>query len=269
MTPNDPMKISLRESSVLHFSQTLQSVQWVSGLERLCTALDIAFPPNQLIYGLENRKVVQLKDRQSYLEAVAGTRHRDLLIQSSPDRNSSVMLRGVLTDGARLAFDFTVIAPALSWDERARLLEVCGDAAGAFTGGLTPLFSANALYAYANLSRPGASHVTAAPVVAALEQANEVLPPLQPVAIGGARSSPAQPDQLHWINYWSAPTCELLGFPDVGRDQEWLPLARQTPAGAWLVRLTSEPFDATSSAHIGVLARAYRRFAAAGIRSAS
>jgi hypothetical protein len=220
------------------------------------------------MHGLVGRNVIQLKDRRSHLDAVAKTRFRDLLIQNSLDRKASISIRGVLNDRARLAFDFLVFTPASPWEERGRLLQVCGDAAGVYAGGFTPLFSANALYAYANLARSGVANISAAPVIAALEQTGEVLPSLHPVATGGARFNSAQPDQLHWVNYWSAATCELLGFPHVERDSEWLRLAQQTPAGAWVVRLTDEPFDARSSALIGVLARAYRRFAGAGIRSA-
>lgn len=268
MSADDPMNLSPREPCVLHLSLAMQAQQWASGLECLCAVLEAELlPAERLVYGLENRKIVRLKDRQAYLERMAGTKYRDVLIQNSPDRAASLTVRGVLTDGARLTFDLMVIAPALAWDERARLLQVCGDAAGVYTGGFSPAFSASALYAYANLTRPGASHVTAAPVSAALEAANETLPGLHPVAIGGARSSPVQPDQLYWVNYWSAAACKLLGFPDVERDQEWLRLARQTAAGAWMVRLTDEPFDVRSPAHIGVLARGYRRFAAIGVRS--
>ena len=269
MNSMDPMRESLREDCVLNFSITTQPEQWASGLDGLCAALEVEFPSQQpLIHGLVGRKVVRLKDRRSHLDAVARTPFRDLLIRNSLDRKASISIRGVLNDRARLAFDFQVFTPASSWEERARLLQVCGDAAGVYAGGFTPLFSANALYAYANLARSGGAHINAAPVVAALAQTGEVLPSLRPVATGGARFDSAQPDQLHWVNYWSAATCKFLDFPDAERDGEWLRLAEQTPADAWVVRLTDEPFDVRSSTHIGVLARAYRRFAGVGIRSA-
>lgn len=51
------------------------------------------------------------------------------------------------------------------------------------------------------------------------------------------------PPRIGWCNYWSARTCELLGFPDPARDAELMLTSTKLANGAWLVRLTDTPLD--------------------------
>jgi hypothetical protein len=90
------------------------------------------------------------------------------------------------------------------------------------------------------------------------------LPPLQPMR---ALRGPEVPLMLGWVNYWSAATCALLGFPDASRDARWLRGAKQGKSGAWVVRLTDEPLDPERNPeHVKALHEAYARFPEVGGR---
>ncbi|MCP3164930.1 DUF5953 family protein [Myxococcus qinghaiensis] len=81
--------------------------------------------------------------------------------------------------------------------------------------------------------------------------------------------SPEVPHHLGWINYWSAATAQLLGFPSPTLDSEWLPRARRTHGGGWLLQLTDEPLNLDEPAHLATLLRAYERFPEIGGRTPS
>jgi hypothetical protein len=90
------------------------------------------------------------------------------------------------------------------------------------------------------------------------------LPPLQP---GPFLRGSDVPRDLGWINYWSAATCALLGFPDPSRDARWLRNAKQGKSGAWVVRLTDEMLDPERNPeHVKALHEAYERFPEIGGR---
>jgi Family of unknown function (DUF5953) len=94
-------------------------------------------------------------------------------------------------------------------------------------------------------------------------------PPFGLPTLKGVRdlASPLHPARPAWINYWSAETCRLLGFPDRARDAALLARGRPLPNGAWLVRLSDEPLDpASRPAHVRALADACARFPAIGGR---
>lgn len=77
---------------------------------------------------------------------------------------------------------------------------------------------------------------------------------------------PAQPQELGWLNYWSAETCEYLGFPDPERDRDLLEHSYQTPGGAWLVKICPDPLDLDRPDHLALFAELYRRFPWLGLR---
>lgn len=68
------------------------------------------------------------------------------------------------------------------------------------------------------------------------------------------------PDQIGWVNYWSAQTCHSMSFPDIEQDQYILQHSRALPTGAWVVALTSEPLDFTHEEHLQIARWAYARF---------
>ncbi|WP_223641040.1 DUF5953 family protein [Corallococcus sp. EGB] len=80
--------------------------------------------------------------------------------------------------------------------------------------------------------------------------------------------APEIPQHLGWLNYWSAATARLLGFPDPSRDAELLTRSRRMASGGWLVPLTDAPLDLDDPAHLDVLLRAYARFPEIGGRAA-
>jgi hypothetical protein len=79
--------------------------------------------------------------------------------------------------------------------------------------------------------------------------------------------APEIPHRLGWLNYWSAGTARLLGFPDPSRDAELLSRARQTATGGWVVPLTDAPLTLDDPNHLEALLRAYERFPTIGGRA--
>lgn len=79
--------------------------------------------------------------------------------------------------------------------------------------------------------------------------------------------SPAIPQYLGWLNYWSAASALTMGFPDPARDAELLTRARRTESGGWVVQLTDVPLDYDNPAHLDALKRAYERFPEIGGRA--
>jgi uncharacterized protein DUF5953 len=80
-------------------------------------------------------------------------------------------------------------------------------------------------------------------------------------------SSPAIPHRLGWMNYWSAATARVLGFPNPSRDVDLLSRARRTATGGWVIRLTEAPLDLDNPSHLDTLLRTYERFPQVGGRS--
>ncbi|AKF83301.1 hypothetical protein MFUL124B02_34010 [Myxococcus fulvus 124B02] len=78
--------------------------------------------------------------------------------------------------------------------------------------------------------------------------------------------APELPHYLGWVNYWSAATASMMGFPDPRHDAELLTRARRTTSGGWVVRLTDTPLDYDNPAHLETLLRTYERFPEIGGR---
>ena len=79
--------------------------------------------------------------------------------------------------------------------------------------------------------------------------------------------SPEIPHRLGWLNYWSAASAPIIGFPDPARDAELLSRSRRTASGGWVVQLTDEPLDLDRPEHLDALKRTYERFPEIGGRS--
>lgn len=83
-----------------------------------------------------------------------------------------------------------------------------------------------------------------------------------------ALQSPWQPEAGGWLNYWSARTCEFLGWTDPPRDAAALGMqATPTPAGAWLVRLTPEAPGELDPSAMRALALLHERLPRLGLTS--
>ncbi|GMU02150.1 hypothetical protein KH5H1_62700 [Corallococcus caeni] len=81
-----------------------------------------------------------------------------------------------------------------------------------------------------------------------------------------ARSSPAIPHRLGWLNHWSDASARALGFPAPSRDADLLSRARRTPTNGWIVQLTDTPLELDKPAHLDALLKAYERFPKIGGR---
>ncbi|MFL5344787.1 MAG: DUF5953 family protein [Hyalangium sp.] len=79
--------------------------------------------------------------------------------------------------------------------------------------------------------------------------------------------SPEIPYYLGWLNYWSAASARILGFPDPARDADLLTRSRRTATGGWVVRLTEAPLDLDNPSHLDAFMRAYQRFPEIGGRA--
>jgi hypothetical protein len=78
--------------------------------------------------------------------------------------------------------------------------------------------------------------------------------------------SPEIPRYLGWLNYWSAASARVIGFPDPARDADLLSRTRRTATGGWVVQLTDTPLDLDNSSHLDALKWAYERFPEIGGR---
>ena len=97
-------------------------------------------------------------------------------------------------------------------------------------------------------------------------RARALAPILPRLELMGFRSTDERPNELGWLNYWSAETAAILGFPDPAKDARILPLCRQLTDGAWLVKLTDEPLDLEREDHVDSIVWAYWRFDKVGKR---
>lgn len=220
----------------------------VHGFER-------AFSGVQLAWKISSQGPVALRRRTDWIAAAVRSGKFPLLCNG--DESYPVTLGGFelswrtpgelpLTDfHAQMPLDAAAVAAATD------VLEAMGDGARAFWGDATPLN-------------------------AAAEIANQTLRPNEknspPRGLPGLRvsyelPSPEIPYRLGWLNYWSAATAKLLGFPDPSRDADLLARSRRTAAGAWVVKLTDAPLDLDLPHHVDALRRVYDRFPLIGGRS--
>ncbi|HEY1231387.1 MAG TPA: DUF5953 family protein, partial [Ramlibacter sp.] len=79
---------------------------------------------------------------------------------------------------------------------------------------------------------------------------------------------PVQPEAGGWWNYWSARTAAFLGLHDPNTDTEFRGLARTTDAGAWMVKLGPDAFEALAAPAMQRLAWVHERLPLLGVREA-
>ncbi|WP_324291521.1 MULTISPECIES: DUF5953 family protein [Corallococcus] len=133
----------------------------------------------------------------------------------------------------------------------AAVLEAIAEAAFSFWGHATPTRAASEI-----------SEQTS-PTMAGPPSPPRGLPTLKP---SWEIRSPEIPHHLGWLNYWSAATARILGFPEPSRDTGLLTRSRRTSTGGWIVQLTEAPLDLDNPSHLDALLRAYERFPEIGGR---
>ncbi len=182
---------------------------------------------------------------------------------------------GRFNEASKAAYDFGIGFSSEGWAHTERIFTAVGDAVDAYFGQVTPLEARKTLIAYYGVAtgrRPFVDRPDdlrdAEKLEAALVQVKKQFPrfgaPLTDLAYIRP-DDPAQPRELGWINYWSARTCEYLGFPDPERDRDLLAYSYRTPASAWLVKLCAEPLDLSRADHLTTLADTYARFPKLGL----
>lgn len=181
-----------------------------------------------------------------------------------------------------IVYDFMITFQTETWAECERTFITVGDAVGAYSAMLCPDAAMKRLIYYERLVsghlafmiQQDDMHMRASAeadmregerLQADLAGIGRQLPRFNDHPLA-TRDNPAQPKQLGWINYWSAQTCEYLGFPDPERDKDLLAHSYRTAAGAWLVKLCPEPLDLNRPDHLSIFADIYARFPKLGIR---
>lgn len=242
-----------------------ETATWAERIERGCQALEALFPGEHLSIAQpwgESRDQIVLSDRPAYLRKKRRGRRRWLALYNGKYVRG---YGGDYTDEGAISFggDISRAAPDLyrcgtifrqsPWALCENILVALGDALEAYTSYLSSPET------FMTLRRVQWRHGPA-----------EEIPPLdlpllRDCSYGGLPHR-AQPQILGWLNYWSAETCDYVGFPDPARDEALLAHSYRTPAGAWLVKLGADPLDLKRDEHVTLLREAYARFDKVGVR---
>jgi hypothetical protein len=188
-----------------------------------------------------------------------------------------VQVGGRFNEPGRVTYGLAIAFSAETWAESERVFVSVGDTVDAYSAHITPDAATRTLRAYYGVASGRLPYVDrpedmseSANLSAALTRIDRQLPrigiPLTDLTHMNS-DHPAQPKELGWINYWAAPTCEYLGFPDPQRDRDLLAHSYRTPAGAWLVKLCPEPLDLNRPEHLAIFADTYARFPKLGVRA--
>ncbi len=237
-------------------------------MDAACRVLEAAYPGERLMtaqpWRVENGPT-PIADREKHLRRVARSKtlwvsiNNGKFVHGRGDTGTSDP--GHLSIGGRTygvtpgLFQVSTFHPESPWDFNERLLVALGDALEAYTGWLSPAET------FLTLRQVQFAHLP----MRAPPPPDLKLPRLRHCSYGGLQTN-EQPEILCWLNYWSAATCDFVGFPDRTRDERLLRHSYRTPGGAWLVKVTAEPLDTTNAAHVDVLRWAYERFPRLGVR---
>lgn len=169
----------------------------------------------------------------------------------------------------RSVYDLNLDFGAESWEECEELFASIGDAVDAYSSYLFPPAASKIWRAFQNVSDPAmGDHISflqpdvvqdAVKIHAGLNKINKKLPSIPGYPVLN-RLCPQQPLEVGWINYWSNATCEYLNFPNLNSDTELLNYSYQTSKGAWIFKVTQEPFEFERLDHLERLARVYELY---------
>ncbi|MBM7117783.1 hypothetical protein I3V78_29995 [Archangium primigenium] len=220
-------------------------------------AMEHSFPGLHLVWDVtEDGQLLKLPRREQWFsEAVA---RGDFPLVCNGDESYPVMVYGIPRDAVspagQSALSIHGKLPLESQAIRAAVgtLEGVGEAARGWWGDMSP--SAVVLMVAEQVWHPFSAPHTPPLGLPLLKPPDEFDSPLIPYRLG-------------WVNYWSAATAQLLGFPDLSRDGLLLARSRRTASGGWVVPLTEEPLDLDNPRHLDALRLAYVRFPAIRGRS--
>ncbi|NPC70432.1 hypothetical protein HPP05_11800 [Corallococcus exiguus] len=247
--PSNPIELTVIVYAPASRDNDGRALAIIHGLERALPGLHLRWTSS------EKEDLIPLSSRDEWV--VAHGLNGSLPFLCNDDDNNLVTISGWenpngLTSESSPHFevhaDFRM--EAFSHIDAANALESIGDGAQAFWGHATPVKAA------VEIAEQTAPTLAGPPPLRGLPD----------LKLPGDISSPEIPHRLGWLNYWSAASARVLGFPDPSRDAELLSRARHTATNDWVVRLTDEPLDLDKPDHLDALLRAYERFQKIGGR---
>jgi len=271
---------------------------WLQRVEAACRVVETRLPYGSLLRQAQSKKPVPVRER--YLKQKMKTVGR--LVRLDNGRNGGlrsdeggrtidlryVQLAGKRREPSLATYDLSIFFQPESWHQCEELLIAMAESTGAYFGwvensGLLKTYTYG--YAKSRFAQFALDHIRnqaeqdraefarqsldfAARIDGMLIAQGRKLPHFSETTGLPYRipDSPEQPMQLWWLNYWSERACAYLGFPGPVRDEPLLGHSYQTPSGAWLVKIGTEPIDLERPEHLAMLADAYERIPNIGIR---
>jgi hypothetical protein len=165
--------------------------------------------------------------------------------------------------GSGSAYVLSFVCPEQSPAQHEALLVTLGDALGAHHSEFTPPSVAWRLRLIHHRSPLGGA-ASAVETVSDVTPEERRLPPIRESLYEGLTE--LQPHNFGWINYWSQEVAAYVGFPESAVGTMMAEHSYRTPAGAWLVKLSPEPFEERNPVHVQSLCAAYEAFPAVARR---
>jgi hypothetical protein len=257
----------------------LNPVTWVNRIEQGCLTLERFFPGDPLIVDMNSERLI--KNRRKHLQSRLKNQRREFGFTNGRRFNGGdiqatgyIDIRGYTYPNG-LIYYLSAAIPATTLEQAENAFATLADAVGAYCSQVKPYKACRQLQGYnqllyermKQLSPQGPEHVRpeGEKLLSRVEKLGLRLPLVNKYP-ATPHLHPAQPWELGWLNYWSAETCEYLGFPDPERDRDLLALSYQTPGGAWLVKICPDPLDLDQPDHLTLFAELYQRFPKLGLR---
>jgi hypothetical protein len=270
----------LRMFNNVFYVVDLNPEPWVNCMEQGCLTLEHFFPESPLLFDMETER--QIKNRRKYFQSRLKTKRRVFGLTNGKRSNwGDIQATGYIhiggdTYSGDIIYRLRAAIPTTTLEVGETVFAALGDAVQAHCSQVKPYKACGQLQGYndlltgrADLLRRQNHHdprfIEGEKLRSHLERLGLTLPlincyPKTP------HLYPAQPWELGWLNYWSAETCEYLGFPDPERDRDLLEHSYQTPCGAWLVKICLEPLDLDRPDHLALFVELYQRFPKLGLR---
>jgi len=273
------VRIHTDECVQYHFQIPADPSSWPDRLEAACRYLEshAALPRAPLAFGLKSRDSSQfeIEDRRAYFARSLRSRYRDFCVVNGRKRRAHGF--DVVDDGAVIVrssnpqppdiFGLLVQVPTFPVARRLEVLVDLGDILEAYSGFHLSQAAWWLLHARAGeLSRKksGAPEPEVLrPFRELLECEGIELPVLE--TNHGKFESPLQPELAGWLNSWSDPVAQYLGFSGELRGQALAQVSRSTQ-GSWVVQLTPEPLHLLDPAQLRLYAELHRQLPRLGIR---
>lgn len=261
------------------YTVELDPTRWVERMEQGCQALERFFPESPLVFDQDSEGPV--KNRLRYLQSRLKKKIRSFgLTNGRPQNQMNIQVTGYVDIGGQmylggLIYRLGAAIPATTLEMGETVFAALGDAVQAYFSQVKPYKACGQLEGYnqllyarikqISLQDRSAVQIEGEKLTSHVEKLGLHLPLINKYPVT-PHLHPAQPFELGWLNYWSAETCEYIGFPDPERDRDLLALSYPTPGGAWLVKICPEPLDLDREDHLRLFVELYQRFPKLGLR---